>query len=1058
MRKKKVRTGIALLLALMAALALAGCPQEPEEVVFSDDASLVSIALDDVEGILSTAVSREDWDNPSFDIGAMPNGYFSLGNEADLEQVMVTVTTGHKGAKVQYGQGTNSDAPVNWNKTGIFYNLAKGDTVYVSVMSESGKKRNFYKMRLALQSDGTVATLSYFAVNDFGVVPSPSDNMAAVNPGTVWVDITASAQAIVTATPTSENAAVTTALVKRGNDYQNAVFYPPAAYELDDGDVLWVKCVSFDETATLYYAATVRIYNHITLTINNKPVTSIGRGGVNADTANFGSVAITSADAAADAVIKASPIPNSAAAVTGYQISSAAPSGTGWITPEADGSYIRTTAIPNANYLAIRVEDKFQQIYYYRVYIEVQRNVAALNGIIVGGVNATLGTPQTDPWSGTDNTGEVIIPPGAASPNATSVTVTSANGGVGSWAKAAGAAIIPAAGEFSSNPISGGLAAGNYIFIKAVSQDASATLYYKILVSDVKNNVVSLESAAIGTAAASNIGAGSSTLNVAAALRGAIAISPALAVQTGLTIKAAPAADSNAAVTGYAVVAGTNNAPTFTAPNANGEFTTTAAISNGQHLFVRVQAENGSLYYYRIVITVLSSNADLTAITVGSMAAGGLGTPQSDLWTGNDNTGTAIIPVREASPNATSVTVSSSAGAAATWAKAADANALPAAGDFKTGSIAGGLAAGNYLFVKAVSSDGTETQYYKILIQSVKSDVYTLESLAIGTVSITASGIGAGGTTVNVGTNYRGAISLTTAQAAAVGIDIKARPIAGSNAAVTGYAVAASSTTNPTFVEPNEGGGFTTTAAITNTQHLFVRVQTEIGTLYYYRIVITVQSNVATLTAITIGGMAAALGTPQSAPWNGTDNTGTVIIPPSAAAPNSTPVATTASQTNAVRTWAVAANADTIPAASAFSGTSPIAGGLAAGNCIFVKSVSQDNAATLYYKIQVASVKNNAATLSGRRSVFYVRPSFYYNLFDNFINAGASFEFAQDFGEGKYYQDSPYLRLVVEPQIRVNFSSAYVALVYQYRNEYHTIGKDETHKIHAVNLRVVYTF
>jgi hypothetical protein len=93
-----------------------------------------------------------------------------------------------------------------------------------------------------------------------------------------------------------------------------------------------------------------------------------------------------------------------------------------------------------------------------------------------------------------------------------------------------------------------------------------------------------------------------------------------------------------------------------------------------------------------------------------------------------------------------------------------------------------------------------------------------------------------------------------------------------------------------------------------------------------------------------------------------------------------------------------------------------------------------------------------------RRSVFYARPSFYYNLFNNFLNIGTSFEFAQDFGEGKYYKDSPYLRLVVEPQIRVNFGGAYAALVYQYRNEYHTIGRDETHKVHALNLRVVYTF
>jgi hypothetical protein len=92
------------------------------------------------------------------------------------------------------------------------------------------------------------------------------------------------------------------------------------------------------------------------------------------------------------------------------------------------------------------------------------------------------------------------------------------------------------------------------------------------------------------------------------------------------------------------------------------------------------------------------------------------------------------------------------------------------------------------------------------------------------------------------------------------------------------------------------------------------------------------------------------------------------------------------------------------------------------------------------------------------RSIFYARPSFYYNLFDNFLNIGASFEFAQDFGDGRVYKEAPYLRMVVEPMIKINFGNAYAALVYQYRNEYHTMGKDEITEVHAVNLRVVYTF
>ena len=79
-------------------------------------------------------------------------------------------------------------------------------------------------------------------------------------------------------------------------------------------------------------------------------------------------------------------------------------------------------------------------------------------------------------------------------------------------------------------------------------------------------------------------------------------------------------------------------------------------------------------------------------------------------------------------------------------------------------------------------------------------------------------------------------------------------------------------------------------------------------------------------------------------------------------------------------------------------------------------------------------------------------------LWVKFSLQGGDFLFTQDFGEGKYYKDSPYLRLMVDPMIKVNFGSAYAVLVYQYRNEYHTINKGETTKVHALNLRVVYTF
>jgi hypothetical protein len=466
--------------------------------------------------------------------------------------------------------------------------------------------------------------------------------------------------------------------------------------------------------------------------------------------------------------------------------------------------------------------------------------------------------------------------------------------------------------------------------------------------------------------AASSTGTGGTAVNVAAALRGAITINSAQATQTGLMIKATPAAGSNATVTGYAVVANNQNNPSFNNPDANGGFTTTAAITNNQHLFVQVQAESGTLYYYRIVVTVSNNNANLATITIGQVAAT-LGTPQAAPWAGSDNTGTVIIPTREASPAATSVAFTSTSGATASWAKAADANAIPAAGDFKTGSVSGGLTKDQYLFVKAVSSDGTGTQYYKILISDVKSDVVDLASVAIGGTSI-EDGFGAGGTGVNVGTNYRGGIAIPATDAVS-GTRIKATTLAGSNATVTGYAVVANNQNNPTFVEP-VNGEFTTTAAIANTNHLFVRVQAETGTVQYYRIIITIPA----LTGVTVGGTTtAALGTPQSAPWTGTANTGTIVIPPSATSPNSASIATAATPATAttgipsagvpVRTWAVAADANTIPPESAFNSASPIAGGLAIGNYIFVKLVSADGGVTLYYKILVSDVKNNVVAL-----------------------------------------------------------------------------------------------
>jgi hypothetical protein len=93
------------------------------------------------------------------------------------------------------------------------------------------------------------------------------------------------------------------------------------------------------------------------------------------------------------------------------------------------------------------------------------------------------------------------------------------------------------------------------------------------------------------------------------------------------------------------------------------------------------------------------------------------------------------------------------------------------------------------------------------------------------------------------------------------------------------------------------------------------------------------------------------------------------------------------------------------------------------------------------------------------RSDFYVKPSFYYNLFNNLLSVGASFQYCQDFGEGKIYEGSAYRFLEFEPKIQLNFTSSYVAFAYNFKQEYIgeypelKAGKEPLKQTHWMNLR-----
>ena len=99
------------------------------------------------------------------------------------------------------------------------------------------------------------------------------------------------------------------------------------------------------------------------------------------------------------------------------------------------------------------------------------------------------------------------------------------------------------------------------------------------------------------------------------------------------------------------------------------------------------------------------------------------------------------------------------------------------------------------------------------------------------------------------------------------------------------------------------------------------------------------------------------------------------------------------------------------------------------------------------------------------RSDFYVKPSFYYNLFENKLSVGASFQYCQDFGDGKIYEGSAYRYIEFEPKVQLNFNtSSYIAFAYNFKQEYVHIypqlalGKEPLKQTQWMNLRFCISF
>jgi hypothetical protein len=423
-----------------------------------------------------------------------------------------------------------------------------------------------------------------------------------------------------------------------------------------------------------------------------------------------------------------------------------------------------TIAIGRGEYLNVRVrsEDGNRQLI-YRILFQELTQISTLQSVTVAGTAALLGFPgatladiTASPAEGNSfQPGSVTFLP-ADKDDAPVVTVKTAEDATVTYAAATS---LTNTGLNFVETAPTAFTDGSYLYIKVVSQDLSFTSIYAIKVM-LRNNDPTVTGITVGGVTAT-IGTGGTAVNVGtgAGLRGAVSLQgnqandPAIIVTTN---------DDKATVTGYAIVASTNNAPTFI-PVESKSFNYTGSVPTGYHLFIRAVAENAATTrYYRIVLTVQSNVVELNQLTWG-----GIVTPVSMLgdgattWADLNANNSGELPVSDAQVTAQSIAIilTTNFNGVRSWGISSAGTAEPTWG---TTTPITSFAADDYLGVKVVSADSSNTKYYraKIVVDN-RSPVATLSGITVGGIATT-------GGTSGVGTPNANPLSVTVAQAAKV--------------------------------------------------------------------------------------------------------------------------------------------------------------------------------------------------------------------------------------------------------------------------------------------------
>jgi uncharacterized repeat protein (TIGR02543 family) len=617
-------------------------------------------------------------------------------------------------------------------------------------------------------------------------------------------------------------------------------------------------------------------------------------------------------------------------------------------TAFSDGA---TTTVANGDFFIVKVTAGDGTVRYYRVNVIVNSNISTLSGLSVKGQISTLGTPNAT--LGSETAGTITLTTAQATGAAATTFIKSDAGSSTKIVKylsgtTADTTNFGAATDFTSGTTTT-FSNGDYLIVRVDAADGSTVNYYRINVT-VNSDVATLSGATI-KGQTPTLGTAGSALGSLAA--GAITLTTAQA--TGTDTTTFTKTDAGATITKIVKLA-SSAVENLTNFNAAAAFTDGAAdaVSNGDYFLIQVTSADGTVRFYRVNVTVNSNISTLSGISIKGQTST-LGTPNATL--GSETAGAITLTTAQATGIVATTFTKTDAGSTTKIVKylsgaTADIANFDAATDLTSGTTTT-VSNGDFFIIKVTAQDGSSVNYYRVNV-TVNSDVATLSGATIKGQTPTL-----GNPNAVLASATAGAITLTTAQATGVDTTTFTKTDAGATVTkIVKYATGASTNNFETDAAFSDGA----TTTVSNGDFFIIKVTAADATVRFYRVNITVNSNVATLSAASIKGLTPTLGTPNAT--LGSETAGAITLTTGQA---TGAAATTFTKTDAGATvsrivkYAAAASTANFETDAAFSDGATTT---VSNNDFFIIKVTAADATINYYRMNI-TVNSDVATLSG---------------------------------------------------------------------------------------------